>query len=415
MQCESKQARSGYTLLEMIIVMALMAIVASLIVGAAFTSAGSAKVKATQATIKKVDGFLQQRIEAFNRLEVLAAWDPNNPKNTNPGAPTPITLFPDPVLGTTPQNLVSGIPNPAGYQLAYLYGKMGMFRMYFPQSWAEMSAIGGLPGGPFPNVLSAIPKSINSATESAEVLYYFLTNGDVLGFSPDGVDGLPIADTDANGSPEIVDGWGQPLRFWRWPTRLVRPAGWTNASPPATPLPVENPIAAADLSNARILIPTLQLPGLAWQANTSYSQGQFVLPTAATGTDFRFIATNNGTSGGTEPMWVASTGQATSDGTITWRCQYNPAPQDLDPDDPQGFITTAIGNVLFSPSVFEGYFHTADTYHYPLVMSIGGDGVSGIYEPGDTANMGQLAAPVAGSANAIYDNISNLNSRSGGK
>ena len=34
-----------------------------------------------------------------------------------------------------------------------------------------------------------------------------------------------VADIDADGLIELLDGWGQPLRFYRWPTRLVRPAG----------------------------------------------------------------------------------------------------------------------------------------------------------------------------------------------
>ena len=36
--------------------------------------------------------------------------------------------------------------------------------------------------------------------------------------------GVEIVDTDGDGLMEIVDAWGQPLRFYRWPTCLFRPA-----------------------------------------------------------------------------------------------------------------------------------------------------------------------------------------------
>jgi hypothetical protein len=42
------------------------------------------------------------------------------------------------------------------------------------------------------------------------------------------------------------------------------------------------------------------------------------------------------------------------------------------------------------------------------VLSAGSDGIVGLYEPHDTANLGQLAQP-NGIDLAIYDNITNLN------
>ena len=50
----------------------------------------------------------------------------------------------------------------------------------------------------------------------------------VFGVAPVGVDAFleqEIADTDNDGLPEFVDAWGNPLRFYRWPTRLIKPFG----------------------------------------------------------------------------------------------------------------------------------------------------------------------------------------------
>ena len=34
-----------------------------------------------------------------------------------------------------------------------------------------------------------------------------------------------VADTDDDGLLEFVDAWGEPLRFYRWPTRMIDKAG----------------------------------------------------------------------------------------------------------------------------------------------------------------------------------------------
>jgi hypothetical protein len=61
----------------------------------------------------------------------------------------------------------------------------------------------------------------------------------------------------------------------------------------------------------------------AWQATTAYAEGDRVLATTGLGSDLGdgtfFVCTTAGTSGGTEPTWdVASDGNTTSDGTVTW-------------------------------------------------------------------------------------------------
>lgn len=42
-----------------------------------------------------------------------------------------------------------------------------------------------------------------------------------------------VGDTDGDGRLEFLDAWGNPLLFYRWPTRLLRPAGPTSPVMPA--------------------------------------------------------------------------------------------------------------------------------------------------------------------------------------
>lgn len=53
-----------------------------------------------------------------------------------------------------------------------------------------------------------------------------------------------------------------------------------------------------------------------WQASTSYSQGDIVIPSTRNGRRYR--ATNAGTSGSSEPSWPTSAGGTVVDNDITW-------------------------------------------------------------------------------------------------
>ena len=88
-------------------------------------------------------------------------------------------------------------------------------RKYFPQAFFEVNA------QVQPNVAAPI-------ANNSEILYDFLTGSNVLGDSPLGTDAFNSAETkdiDFDGLPEFIDAWGNPIRFYRWPTRLFRSGG----------------------------------------------------------------------------------------------------------------------------------------------------------------------------------------------
>lgn len=63
---------------------------------------------------------------------------------------------------------------------------------------------------------------------------------------------------------------------------------------------------------------------VAWQANTNYFEGDIVVPTPSSA-DFRspsFVCTTTGTSGGSEPNWLAAAGATVTDNTAVWRPIY---------------------------------------------------------------------------------------------
>ncbi len=123
-----------------------------------------------------------------------------------------------------------------------------------------------------------------------------------------------------------------------------------------------------------------------------------------------------------------------------------PDPLLRDPDDPAGLlyslletgIPTGGFTVDLSWEFNEARYHTPDTFHAPLIVSVGPDEELGLYEPTDTVNLGNLARynedpdgdgtafhqhPTAAARQAelneiidnLTDNLTNRNRRTGGR
>ena len=309
----------GFTLVELLIVVAIIAALLSFIGVAAMSSIGTARITATKATITKVQGLLQQRVDAVGLLK---------PSPTEIGAL--LRDFTDKRRAEVMANKLN-------------------FRNAFPQTWAELVSTKRyvLPAG-YP------PTTINFATESGEVLYFILTQANVVGYSPEGTEAFSsseIKDTDSppNGVPELIDAWGKPLRFYRWPTRLIRGTAWAPGSFPLALSP-----------QAKALINSL--PTVASELGHDPDDRYGLLRAKLTATEISNFETGAG-----------------------------------------GFP--------------RGRFHTMDTYWVPLIVSGGPDLITGLFEPSDisTTTFGYLAQPDPAAVSNVFDDISNHNIRSGGK
>jgi len=262
-------AGRGFTLVELLVVVAIIAILASLFLAGMYTAQESARVERTKATIAKINNIIMQRWDSYRTRRV------------------PI------MVGTTPpfvnyyaQSSAFGVyPPPTSKIIAAqrLDALHELMRLELPEQWSDVvytpyamaaapsaacvlsagqppnlfassysvSATGGaatvnLYGQPPPSVWlayqrkllaittlnqsrgqapsasgnSAIPGNSNSPTttnEGAECLYLICTSGlsdeidDRDLFKPS-----EVADTDGDGALEFVDAWGTPIIFIRW-------------------------------------------------------------------------------------------------------------------------------------------------------------------------------------------------------
>jgi len=219
MQIKRPKQSVGFTLIEMLVVIGVITLLMAALVPVIAGMITTARLKATQATIKMLHEMLDSRMEAFDR-----AFEPGG-KNKFKSQIDALSL-----QGYTPVE-------------AEIRVRKQMMVEYFPQRFIETGFYDN-------NTELTEPAGHKSVTESAECLYYIIFQGKTLDAEPADEDRMKnaIKDTDRDGLMEFVDAWGNPLRFYRWPTRLVRPG---TAASPASP---------SDAINTSIT--NLMLPGI---------------------------------------------------------------------------------------------------------------------------------------------------------
>jgi hypothetical protein len=225
-----------------------------------------------------------------------------------------------------------------------------------------------------------------------------------------------VADTDGDGLPEFVDGWGRPLRFYRWPTRLFRPYGVRG---------IDNQFGKAgidDDNNGKVD----DISELGWVdlVNKVFTDDTVIDYSDPVKRPIRSFA----------GIYFQGLPRAPVNPPI-------PGDYDLlneDPDDSYGVLIAevkrlqALGIPMLS-AVNESRYHSFDTFHKPLIVSAGPDGVLGLLEPNVTedANLngsldsgedtngntfldiGYLAQPVSIPNENAFDDITNRNRRAG--
>ena len=414
-QSANLRSRHGFTLLELLTVIAVIATLTSITLLVMNGITDNALREATKTTVQKINGLLQQRVESFDRAF----------KNERREAAIRNVRV---VLETAIVQATGAPVSLEDESAVGILAKKHEFRFQFPQrvqdrlnapNLRDPMATGpglnadGLPTSLYENIAFPVARTqlitetgenpsvaeVNARvnanwenhdrnTESAELLYFALLRSENFGSSVASADqfsSTEITDTDNDGLPEFVDAWGNPLQFYRWPTRLVDPD---------SPFPFG--------------------PVLFGQNDPT--------DTRQVTSDERRVASH------------LLKGLPPSPGTISGVTQREYLL--VDPDDPIGLLYTFLENPRYSNMgvtlvdyINEDSFHTVDTYHTPLIVSAGVDGITGLYEPWrtDPGIYGTLAQPdgtnfVSGTTlpaseveDAMLDNITNRNRRAGGR
>lgn len=201
--------RPAFTLVEMLVVIAIIAILSAITVGAVIKMTSAGKLSNTRSIMGSIDKTLKEHW-AYVVAEAK--------KET--GLSVPFAVM----------NATFGPDATGGDRNRIIWIKMRLMEA-FPVSFAEVAnpypyATGIIPttmrkyNATYQQALAAKKAGTLATTESSACLLMSLAitrNGtslssDVLGTSY-------VTDTDGDAIPELVDGWGNPLTFFRFPTQ----------------------------------------------------------------------------------------------------------------------------------------------------------------------------------------------------
>ena len=329
------QRRAGFTIIALLVVITIIGLLMSIGMASYGVIIGGVRERATRTTLSKIQSLIDSRAQAFNRRYIKSYS---------------VTSSPERIL--TGQSLSGSAADIAAMKL--------LEAKWFPQSGTDLLDTGITINGRivmrqmsslYPNFVT--PTGYKTVT-NPELFYDFLTQEASLG-NPTGrvdFDAREVNDHDLNGLPCFIDGWGNPIRFYRWPTRLFRPQGQTAGG--VAPI-----LTKADLTNAMLVISSL--PGNIPMADGATDLGR-------------------------------------------------------DPDDPLRTLWAATQPIGLENMTFPGTSITGptpSTWWTFMAVSAGPDGVLGLYEPDDNANFGNLAA--VKDPQALSDDIVSFSMKTGGK
>lgn len=214
--------RRAFTLVELMVVMVIIAMLASLTLAGLSGARQRAKIDKTKSTIRKLHEIIMPQYESYLTRRVL------------------------PLAGAT---------NAAARRLAAIRLLM---TLEMPDQWSDVVSVPPVftPPPPWAQTAavrryaatkSSLPPS--RAYEGAECLAMIVMRGGFDTGIPESFRPDEIGDIDRDGWPEILDGWGKPIGFIRWPAGLQSPLQPQNSAvnpDPFDPMGVSVQIAYPD-------------------------------------------------------------------------------------------------------------------------------------------------------------------------
>ena len=278
-RCPSALHR-GVTLIELLVVITILAILAAAIYGATTAAMEAARSARTKSLVTKLNGLLMERWESYETRRVDIDIAGSKPTGQELAAYRLLALrltmkleMPDrwsDLLGSgyrTSSNVGAVEVNPRGERVenqlpgsgaapvrkAIFQGNPSISIAYPPLAKSYLRRY---------NSLASKDPDIIRANQGAECLYMIIMYATGDGEARTLFGEQDIDDTDGDGAPEFVDGWGRPIEFVRWPTGYVVRSdvmtGDTASDPdPFDPFRIAPKVKMADVApSGSVVVPT---------------------------------------------------------------------------------------------------------------------------------------------------------------
>lgn len=223
--------RTGVTLIELLITITIISILSAAFLGTSNLAMESSRKARTKTTIGKIHGLLMEKWSEYATRRVDIDTSPLNPPSDPSGV-----------------NSTNSRDRGKFIALARLDAVRILMRQEMPDRWSDIlnqPVRERLPGAssippsneisfvnayqmtlPYPAVANAYLRRYNSLVgdvetiernQGAECLYMTIMLSTADGEARTLFSEQDIGDTDGDGAPEFLDGWGRPIHYIRWP------------------------------------------------------------------------------------------------------------------------------------------------------------------------------------------------------
>lgn len=206
--------RRGLTLVELLITMAIMAIIAAAILGTAAAAMENARVRKTQALITKIHTLLMEHYASYETRRV----------EVHPDIISQIDAWA--AAASSPAEMQTrSVARGQMLADARLLAVRELMKKEMPDRQVDIEHL--------PLVLTQSPPLAQTyyrrlqqlpsgeSLSSAECLYMVVMNATGDGEARTLFAKQDIGDVDGDGAPEFIDGWGNPIGWIRWPAGVV--------------------------------------------------------------------------------------------------------------------------------------------------------------------------------------------------
>jgi len=210
--------RGAFTLVELMVVLVIIALLSSLTLAGLAGARQRAKIDKTKSTIRKLHEIIMPQYESYltRRVPPLAGAS-----KAAAGRLAAIRLLMTLEMPDQWSDVVAVPP------------------VFTPPPWAQTAAVRR-----YAAIKSSVPPL--PAYEGAECLAMIVMRGGFDTGIPESFRPDEIGDSDRDGWPEMLDGWGKPIGFIRWPAGLLSPMQPQDSSvnpDPFDPMGVSVPVA----------------------------------------------------------------------------------------------------------------------------------------------------------------------------